>query len=123
MYTKGSEWAYVMNYNHYREIEDEKPKRPLADSNPQPCALQFDASSGSSGLVLPASGALVQWLSGRTCAWAPSGRSFHAWSDPDLTQFFVSIQTAASHGLDHSTALPVPASKTNLCLAVTELKF
>ena len=102
MYTTDSEWAYVMNNKHYCEIEDEKGKRPLGDSNPRPCAPQFDASSGSSGLVLPASGALVQWLIGRTCAWAPSGCSFQVWSDPDSTQGFVPIQTAASHGLDYS---------------------
>ena len=26
MYTTDSEWAYVMNYKHYCEIEDEKEK-------------------------------------------------------------------------------------------------
>ena len=36
MYTTDSEWAYVMNYKHYREIEDEKAKHPLEDRTCDP---------------------------------------------------------------------------------------
>ena len=87
-------------------LKTKKQNILLWDTNPQHCNPWCDVSSGSTSHALSASSALVQWLSGRTCAWAPSGRSFQVWSNPDLTQCFVSIQTAASHG----TALPVPAS-------------
>ena len=85
------------------------------DLNPQPCALQFDASSGSSGLVLLVSDAQVRWLNGGKCAWAPSGCSFQVWCNPDSTQCFESIQTAASNSLDYSTALPVLTAPTTAC--------
>ena len=97
-------------HNRLRIITRLKMKKQIVlswNSNPPSCVLRFDASSSSSGLVLSASSALVQWLSGRTCAWAPSGCSFQVWSDPDPTQCFVSIQTAASHSLDYSTVLPM----------------
>ena len=69
LYTTDTEWA-PCRYNHYREIESES-KTPSRESNLRPCAPQarFDAalaSSNSSGLILPASGAQVQWLSSRT---------------------------------------------------------
>ena len=34
-----------------------------------------------------------------------------AWSNSDLTLYFISIQTAASHRMDYSTVLPVPTEK------------
>ena len=34
MYTTDSEWANVINYKHYRKIEDEKAKRPLVGFEP-----------------------------------------------------------------------------------------
>ena len=69
LYTTDTEWAHC-KYNNYREIESES-KTPSRESNLRPCAPQarFDAalaSSNSSGLILPASGAQVQWLSSRT---------------------------------------------------------
>ena len=50
------------------------------------------------------------WLSRRMYAQVPSGRFSSAWISPDHTLCSISILTAASHGLDYSTALPVPAS-------------
>ena len=34
MYTTDSEWANVINYKHYRKIQDEKVKRPLVGFEP-----------------------------------------------------------------------------------------
>ena len=47
MFTTDSEWANVMNYKHYRKIEDEKAKRPLVGFEPATLTgrLQHCASS------------------------------------------------------------------------------
>ena len=68
--------------------------------------------------------ALVQWLVGR------NGTNFTGLAAvpimtldwPRLTSLYpFSIQTAASHGLDYSTALPVPAITTKLLLALPNI--
>ena len=57
---------------HRLEIEGKKQ----TTSRVQPWAPQFDASSDPSGLVLPASCALVKWLSSRTSEQEPGPVAF-----------------------------------------------
>ena len=90
-----------------------KGERPLGDSNPRPCAPQVRfvatlASSGSSGLVFPASGALVKWPSGRIAQGPWGGRLFRGQVRTWPTTWAKSIQTTAPHGLGYSTSLACP---------------
>ena len=83
-----------MKVNHYRGI-NVKGECPLWDSNPQPYTLVcvacgYTLESDSSGLVLPASSALVKWLSSGTCAQGPRGCLFRSGVIQTIALCFVS---------------------------------
>ena len=66
--------------------------------------------------------AVVKLLSSWTYVQEPSSCLSGAWRVPGQTLYFISIQTAASHGLDNSTALPVPALCPTFIFDVNRLK-
>ena len=53
-------------------------------------ACGYTLQSNSSGLVLPASSALVKWLSSGTCAQGPRGCLFRSGVNLTITLCFVS---------------------------------
>ena len=89
-------------------MEYVKSKLLSQESNPRPCTARLSMASDSYGFIFSGcSSALVKYLSSRTDVQVPRSL-FWGREHPDLTLYFTSIQTPASHSLDYSTALPVP---------------
>ena len=82
----------------------------------EPATMRFTErnflASFSSSVYYP----LVQWLSGRTAQGPWGSCLFHSLACTRPTTWAPFIQTAASHGLDYSSALPVPAIKTDVSI-------
>ena len=90
-----------------------KGEHPPGESNPWPCAPQVrfvaaHASSCSSGLVLPASSALVKWQSGRISQGPWGSRLFRGQVCTWPATWAESIQTTAPYGLGYSMSLACP---------------
>ena len=101
---------HIVN-NHYCGIEDVKSKLPSQESNPPPCAPHLAMASDSSGLIFLAFPVPVvaEWWN--VCTGTPHSCG-HLSSGPHWTRPITRAplaQTAASHSLDYSTALPVAA--------------
>ena len=87
-------------------------------SNSRPCAPLIRASDSSVFLSLPANPA--PWYSGWVVGLLAAVAIF-TWQGFKSGMFkSISIQTAASHGLDYSTALPVPAKEKKLLSTPTQ---
>ena len=89
-------------------MEYVKSKLLSQESNPRPCTPHLSMASDSYGFIFSGcSSALVKYLSSRTDVQVPRSL-FWGREHPDLTLYFTSNQTPASHSLEYSTALPVP---------------
>ena len=107
--------SYTQQTQNYWEIEGKRKTSSRGIEPATKCSTskaRFGAalaSSDSSGLVLLASGALVQWLSGRIAQGPWGGRLFHSLACTRPTTWAKFIQTIVPHSLGYST---VPAQKS-----------